>query len=277
MNRRSLSILAFIAFSTVVGCEDPAASFVADEMEAISLPAEIEIPPPPQSGLQATHLIRTGSARLEVSRLEDAIAAVQQLAVDVGGYVAGSEITEGREGARTASLLLRVPSDRFDSLFDQVSEIGHVLSASVSVTDVSRDYFDAETRLAVREETVQRLRGLLSSGGDLEDLLAAERELGRALEDLESLKGQLRYYDRRIAESDLRVSLVEPGAIVAGGAFRPVVLALRGAAEVFAQSVAYLVYLVVFVAPWTVIVLLAWPLLRRRWLRRAEQDASRAA
>ncbi len=122
--------------------------------------------------------------------------------------------------------------------------------------------------MAVKEETVRRLQALMSRSGDLEDLLAVERELGRVTEELESLKGRIRYYDRRIALSELRVDLAQPGAAIAPGAFRPVGAAIRGAVDVFARSLAALVYVVVFLIPWLLLAGLLWPLGRRAWAAR---------
>jgi hypothetical protein len=202
--------------------------------------------------------MRSGSARVEVQNLDVSIVDAQELASAANGFVAGSELNEGREGERTASLILRLPSDSFQSVLDGLSALGRVLSVSLYAEDVSREYLDVETRLTVGEETVSRLRDLASRGGTLEDMLAAERELGRALTELESLKGQLRFYDQRVAESDLRVTLVEPGAVIAPGAFRPVVEAFRDAIETLGRSVASVIRVAVFLAPWLVLTTGLW-------------------
>ena len=211
-------------------------------------------------------IIRTGSVRLEGENLDGAVAAVQGVATGTGGMVAGTELQEGGEGSRRATLNLRIPADSFDAAVRRISELGRVLSVSVNATDVSREYLDVETRMAVKEETVARLRELAARSGSVDDLLAAERELGRAIEELEVLKGRIRYFDRRLAQSDLQVSLLEPGAVMGSGAFRPLLRAFRDAGNVLGQSLAYLVYLIVFLVPWVILALLFWPLLRR-WRR----------
>ena len=247
------------------------------EMELLSASEEMALArPAAQASVPLQRLIRSGTVRLEVEDLDAAMASATDLATGAQGYVAGSQLNEGREGARTASLVLRVPSDAFESVVDRLPDLGRVLSVAVTSSDVSRDYFDIETRLAVGEETVTRLRQLASRGGDLDDVLAAERELGRAMSELESLKGQLRYFDLRVAESDVSVSLVEPGAVVTSGTFRPVVEAFRNATQVFAQSIAYLVYLTTFLVPWVLVGLLAWPILRKVRRGREESVASEA-
>lgn len=194
------SIVAGTVFA-LTACQ-PTASDVAMESEVVEgdfRAAEVELPLPSSQaqGVPLTpRLIRNGSARVEVEDLDAAMEAAEARVAAAEGYVAGSEVSEGREGARSATLNLRVPSDSFDSVIEGLSDLGRVLSVSISSSDVTREYFDTETRLAVQEESVERLRELASRSGDLEDLLAAERELGRAVAELESLKGQLRYFDQ---------------------------------------------------------------------------------
>lgn len=236
----------------------------ADVESLVRPPPAVEIPRPAvQSPSIEPRLIRSGEARVEVEDLDSALVTARRFAEQARGYVAGSELRAGREGARSASLMLRLPSDSFDAFVDELTALGRVVSLSVASSDVSREYIDVETRLAVKEETVNRLRQLAERGGDLEGLLAAERELGRAIGELESLKGQLQYFDQRIAESELRLSLIESGAESGSGAFRPVAVAFRRATETFAQSVAYLIYLVVFLIPWVILAFAVWRFLKR--------------
>lgn len=248
-------------------------SFTSDELAMREVQAE-SAPALQATGVAEPRLIRSGSARVEVSSLEPATSEARELGESLGGYVAGSEIREGREGSRSASLVLRVPSDSVDVLVESLPRLGRVLSVSISTQDVSREYVDVETRLAVQEETVERLRQLAARGGSLEELLAAERELGRAVSELESLKGQMRYYDQRIAESDMRLTLVEPGAVLGSGAFRPLSVAFRRSVEVFAQSLAYIVYLLVFSVPWVLLGLLILPIGKRWWSARRDRHTA---
>jgi hypothetical protein len=264
-----------IAVLLVPGCSPVAEDFAYSSGERAALSFE-SMPPPPQGGSVAPRLIKTGSARIEVEDLDEALALARRLAIEVQGFIAGSELNEGREGSRSASLALRLPSDSFDPFLEGLPALGRVLSVSSSASDVSREYLDVETRLSVKEETVRRLRELAAREGDLEDLLAAERELGRALSELESLKAQRQYYDQKIAESDLRLTLIEPGAVIASGAFRPVVVAFRDAARVFAQSIAFLIYLVVSIVPWALIALAVWPVVKRVRRLRSERKASQS-
>ncbi|MDT8368154.1 MAG: DUF4349 domain-containing protein [Longimicrobiales bacterium] len=283
-------IVALLALS-LSGCRPGDLGFEIEEMrsapDAIAageVVPDIEMLPPSPSPSRArqvappqSRLIRSGSARVEVSDVEVADAEARRIGDALGGYVASSDFREGEEGARRASLVLRIPADSLDLLVESLPELGKLLSVSISTEDVSREYVDIETRLAVQEETVQRLRELAARGGSLADLIAAERELGRAVGELESFKGRIRYFDQRIAESDFRLSLEEPGAVADPGAFHPVIVAFRRSVEVFANSLAWIVYAVTFALPWVVLALAAVLVIRRRWATRRERRAAEAS
>lgn len=252
-----------------VACMPTAENMTFDSAEM----AAIEMAPEMSLAQQAVApggplLILSGTVRVEVDDLDATVTGVRSLADQTDGFVAGSDFREGAEGARTASLTLRVPSEAFQSLVQQVSEMGRLLSVSQEASDISREYFDLETRLTVQTATVERLQELITQSGDLEDLLAVERELSRATSELESMKGQVAFYDQRVALSTLEVSLFEPGATITSGAFRPVVVAFRNSLNVLAESVGMVVYFLVFLLPWAILMALCWPIIQRVRRRR---------
>jgi len=221
---------------------------------------------------QATErkLIQTGMLGVEVADVDQAIQEIARIATSAGGFVAASDIREGREDARSGSVTIRIPASAFEGVQSSVTGLGRALSRSTQSNDVTREYMDLETRLNVKSETVSRLQALLTRSGSLEDLLAVERELGRATSELESLKGQLQYVESQVSLSTLTIELVEPGAIVARGALRPIADALHDAVGVFAQSIATVIYVIVSLLPWLLLALAGW--LGVRWVRRIRAE-----
>ncbi|MDH5761204.1 MAG: DUF4349 domain-containing protein [Gemmatimonadota bacterium] len=209
-------------------------------------------------------ITRSGMVRVEVSDVDAAVSSIEQIVGDVDGYVASSSVAEGREGARRGDVTVRVPAASFAETMADVGALGKELANSVHAADITREYTDLEIRLAVKEETADRLRTLLGRTGDLSDVLEVERELGRVVTEIEQMKGQIRYYDRQVAESEIAITLVEPGSMVRPGAFTPIAYALRNAFSTLAGSVAALIYLLVVVTPWAVVALSGWWLVRRR-------------
>ena len=124
---------------------------------------------------------------------------------------------------------------------------------------MTKAYTDLETRLKVKRDTADRLRELLRTRtADLPDVLNAERELARVTEEIEQMEGERRFYDQQVAFSTIALTVFEPQALVEPGVFAPIGRALRDSAGVLAQSLAGLLYLLVFLAPWLVVLYGVW-------------------
>jgi len=265
MDRRfGLTLAALLAASA---CGE-GADLMSSPESSMAQPA-LEMPAP-QADLQQLDrkLIRTGEIRLEVDSLEIAISQAHSVALSAGGFIAESAVNEGSAGARSGTVVLRIPASAFDPVETQVRQIGRTLSASSQARDVTREHIDLQTRLDVKSETVERLLALMTRSGTVEDLLAVEREIGRATSELESLKGQMQYMSRQVALSTLRLDLFEPAAAARLGLWAPVSEAISSATRNFAASLGALIFMVASLAPWIVLGLLLYPvfrLLRRRF------------
>jgi uncharacterized protein DUF4349 len=180
----------------------------AEASPEVALPARAQ-----QAGAM---LIRSGQAVVEVDSLEVGIARVRRLAQEAGALVANTSVQAGREQQRSASLELRVPSDRFDSVVNGLAPIGKVESVNISAQDVGEEFVDLTARLANARRLEARLIELLANrAGRLSDVLAVERELARVREQIERYEGRLRYLQSRVSVSSLTVVVHEPPPVVA--------------------------------------------------------------
>lgn len=284
MKRRSAILILVPVMAAVVGCQAGSdgdrsakrsaapqqAEYRAEQAALGYAQAEPAAAPPQeaQSDYWAQQkLIRTARLDLEVERVEEAIGRVEELVDARDGMLADSNRSRGEESWESAQLTLRVPSGELDGLLADLHEVGEVRHEGISTEDVTKAYFDLETRLSVKRQTEARLRELLATpGARLEDLIAVERELDRVVTEIEQMLGEKRYYDERIAMSTVHVSLQERGAFVRPGAFAPVVGALRESAHVLGRSVAGLISFAILALPWVVVAFVAWRGVR--WVRR---------
>jgi hypothetical protein len=208
-------------------------------------------------------VIRSGELRVEVRNAELAAARADSAVMQRGGLVAERGQTAGANGRRTAHLVVRVPADRFKDAVENLKSLGDVKGETISQQDVTKAYFDLEVHLAVKEQALGRLRQLLATkAARLADVLDVEREITRVVSEIEQLKGDRRYYDNRIALSTIELTLVEPGASASGPSLT-IRQALAQSFDVFSTSVAWLVYIATFLAPWLGFTTLAWWTARR--------------
>lgn len=164
---------------------------------------------------QQAMIIKNGDATIEVDSLELAIARVTQLAQRLGGVVANSSVQTGKKNFRTATVVLRIPSNQFDAAMSGLNPFGKVESQNVGSEDVTEQFVDMTARMKNAKRLEERLITLLATRtGKLEDVLAVERELARVREEIERYEGHLRYLRTRAAISTITVNLHEPYPIV---------------------------------------------------------------
>lgn len=201
------------------------------------MPSASAVTPPSITGAM---IIRAGTSVIEVDSLDTAIARIRTLALRVNGFIANTTVQGGRDQLRTASLELKIPSERFDDALTGLSPIGKVESVNVNAEDVGEEYVD----IAARVENAHRLEGriielLANRTGKLQDVLSVEHELARVREEIERYEGRMRFLRTRAAMSTLTLTVHEHAPVivpVAGDG--PILVAFREAWRSFVSLVA---------------------------------------
>jgi hypothetical protein len=160
-------------------------------------------------------LIRGAQAVIAVDSVEPAVAALRDLAQRLGGLVANSRLDVGTRLRRSATIELRVPSERFDEAIGGLEPIGRLESVNVTAQDVGEEFVDVTARMANARRLERRLLDLLAARtAKLADVLEVEQALARVREEIERYDGRLRYLQAHVATSSIRVTLQEPAPLV---------------------------------------------------------------
>jgi hypothetical protein len=217
-----------------------------------------------------TMIIRTGQASVEVDSLAPAIATLRNLAGRLGGYLANTSYQGGREQHPSASIEIKVPSDRFDDLLSGLTPLGRLEYANVTSQDVGEEYADIDARVTNAKRLEQRLIELLANRpGKLQEILELERELARVREEIERYEGRMRYLRSHASLSSLTISVHEPVILQAGSETARVLnLALERAWQNFVQLNANLIAMLGVLLPVTLALLAGAAVIRRWWRQR---------
>lgn len=225
-------------------------------------------------------VIRTGELALEVTRPAESADEVTGIAEELGGSIALREVRQpwGDSGT-TATLVVRVPSDRFDEAFERLSEVGDVRSESRNASDVTEQRADLDARVQALEASVDRLRELMRGSASTSDLLEAEQALSERQQELDGLRAQLKSLEGQVDEASITVTLSAPSALPGGGPATFWDGLLAGLASLAATGSALLVALGVAL-PWLVVlalIALAVLLIVRSAIRRGRRRRAGAA
>ena len=151
-------------------------------------------------------VISTASMSIEVDVVPEAAASVRMIADANGGFIENLS-TSGVGSQQSASITLRVPQDRFDTVVEQLSRLGDVPNQHISSEDVTEEFIDLKARLNASTREEQSLLDLLARANSVADVLGIERELSRVRSQIERLQGQINFLQSRIDLSTIYISL----------------------------------------------------------------------
>lgn len=212
-----------------------------------------------------TMIIRNGDAIIEVAKVDDAIIKVRQLATQLGGYVANSSVTGGRDQTRQAMLELKIPAARYDQAIAGLGTLGKVETVNSTAQDVGEEFVDVTARVSNAKRLEDRLVALLANRtGKLDEVLRVERELARVREEIERYEGRLRYLTTRVAISTLNITVHEPVSVLGRTPGQnPIAEAIRRAWQNFVGFIAGMIALLGILIPLGALAVVAW----FAWLR----------
>jgi len=164
--------------------------------------------------------VRNGNISLVVDDVADAQDEIEELAVELDGWVVSSNIY-GEEEEKRGRISIRVPSDRFDQAMAELTDMAvRVTSESTSTQDITEEYVDLQSRLKNAQATEEQYLALLERAEEVEDILSVYEALSRIRSEIEQIKGRMQYLEQTSSTSMISVDLtpaVSLGPIVSPG------------------------------------------------------------
>lgn len=157
---------------------------------------------------QTRMVIYSGSLSLVVPDTLTTQRAIGELMERLGGYIESSENTNYGQGRLGVALKLRVPAERFNEAMDALRAMAtEVQYDKISTEDVGQEYVDLESRLRALELRAQKLEEFLAKAEDTEAVLRVYNELSATQQEIEQVKGRMRYLERMVAMAVITVTL----------------------------------------------------------------------
>jgi hypothetical protein len=161
------------------------------------------------SGSDAPHnaamLVYTARLSLGVYKVEAALAEVERLATQFGGYLSVRKDDQ---------IVIRVPREKFLVVIAAIEKTGDVLHRDIQAEDVTFEFTDLEIRIKNARAMRDRLVALLDKA-QTKDAIEIEKELGRVTEELERLTGRMKLLQSRLSFSTITVDYSGKGAQIA--------------------------------------------------------------
>lgn len=154
-------------------------------------------------------LIYRANLSMRVKDFSEAYSEVQDLVHVSGAYILefSNTVSSSEEGGR---FVIKVPSNGFQSFITNLEAMKPIsLQQTVEGQDVTEEYVDLESRLKAKEIVEARLLSFMDKATNANDLVSFSRELGQVQEEIEQLKGRMRYLDQNVAYSTIDLRLYQ--------------------------------------------------------------------
>ena len=158
-------------------------------------------------------LIREANLSIQTTEFERAVADLEALVIEMGGYFQNASLRGGSyrnaNANRTGDYTIRIPAEQYDSFMGQTGNLGYVTSRNETTENIGEQYYDTEARLKTQKTKQERLLSLLEKAENMEDIISLETALSDVEYEIERLSSTLNRYDSLVGFSTIYLTLNE--------------------------------------------------------------------
>lgn len=154
-------------------------------------------------------IIYTAKLTLESKEFDKSFEEVTKIVSEIGGYFEDQSVYDQGGSARSASMTIRVPKDQFQNVLERLKGVAHVTFSNQSAENVSKEYYDMQSRLDTANIKLERLQGLMKDAVDMADIIEIENAIADVEWEIDYYSGILKDYDALIDYSTISVELQE--------------------------------------------------------------------
>jgi hypothetical protein len=158
-------------------------------------------------------VIKNADLAIVVPDVNARMKDIQIMAEQMGGFVVSSNLyksyTNNNVQVPEAQIVIRVPAAKLDDALAQIKKDAvDVQSENVSGQDVTSEYVDLQSRLKNLEDAEAQLNDILKKATDTTDVVTIFNQLVSYREQIEVIKGQIKYYDESASLSAITVRII---------------------------------------------------------------------
>ena len=158
-------------------------------------------------------VIQNADLAIIVADVEGRMKEVSDLAEEMGGFVVSSSLyqsyTSNYVEVPEGQIVIRVPAEKLEDVLRAIKAgVIEVQSETRSGTDVTAEYVDLKSRLKNLEAAEAQLDEIMQQATETEDVVNVFNQLVYYREQIEVVKGQIKYYEEAAALSAVSVRII---------------------------------------------------------------------
>ncbi|MGB0850282.1 MAG: DUF4349 domain-containing protein [Bacteroidia bacterium] len=184
-------------------------SYVSEDLMVMENTVQSNKPMPPignKSVFRNLKLIKKGDVSFESDDLAATEEVIQRAIRAHGAYASNENESKSTYQVRR-NISIRVPSAKFDRLLSDISVgVKEFDERSITVSDVTEEFYDLSARLKTKKEIEARYIQILSRAGKITEVLEVEKQIGEIREEIERVEGRLKYIKNQVSMSTLDIT-----------------------------------------------------------------------
>lgn len=169
---------------------------------------------------QSRMVIKTASLNVEISNYEEALAQIQKIAAQYGGYIIASTTQTLASNVKSGNVTIRIDAKNFEAALQELKKLAQkVEQEGVQGNDVTEEFYDLTARLENKRKAEKRYQEILAAAKTTKDILEVEQALTNVREEIERMEGRKRFLEDQVALSTITVNLHEPYPLMASGQY----------------------------------------------------------
>lgn len=159
---------------------------------------------------EKTKLIKTAHYRFKVHDVKKSTASIENAIKKYPAYISTSNLSLERDLLEN-KITIRVQHDYFNDLLNDIDKQAVLINyRNVSTEDVAKEFVDLESRLKTKREVEARYTEILrKKAGTIEELLAAEKQIGELHEEIEATISRLNFLKDQVSYSTINLEFYQ--------------------------------------------------------------------
>lgn len=169
------------------------------------------------SGVEASAVerivIQNADVAIVVSDVEARMRDIEVMSQQMGGFVVSSNLYQSYTNSYIevpeAQVVIRVPAEKLEDALEKIkANVVEVRTETRSGQDVTAEYVDLKSRLVNYEVAEKQLSEIMKTATDTEDVVNIFNQLVYYREQIEVVKGQIKYYEEAAALSAITITII---------------------------------------------------------------------
>ena len=150
---------------------------------------------------------------LETTEFDSSIENLDGIINKNKGYVENSNISSrnriNNKIFKHAQYTIRIPKNSVNTFTGEMNSIGNVVSQNTSKEDITKQYYDTESRLNLLKVKEERMSALLKKADRIEDIITIENQLSDIIHQKENMTKSILEMDDKVAYSIVNMEISE--------------------------------------------------------------------